>query len=172
MGYTAHDATCDGTAADVDYIFTKMIKQWVHNSIVFNAGLNDTAESDNVEPFTYKLRGAYFDGVGKLLTLDNTTGFNLHSLLTFQSWFYPTVSNGTLFSKSHADWTSTNTSGFLSIAMAPAGIVSFVANLNSNVATSIPNAYTLNNWNHLGLIVTYDKSTTTTTITPVVFGVA
>ena len=100
------------------------------------------------------------------MTLDVSTGFNLHSLLTIYTWFLPTDVTGTIFSKSHADWTSANTSGFLSIELAPAGVVNFVANLDSNISTPISSAYTLDSWNHLGLIVSYDEATVTTSIQP------
>lgn len=165
LGYTALADTCSGAAEAVKYVFTKITKQWASNGVIFNAGLDDSDESEDVEPYTYKLRGAYFE-TDQIMTLDVSTGFNLHSLLTIYTWFLPTDVTGTIFSKSHADWTSANTSGFLSIELAPAGVVNFVANLDSNISTPISSAYTLDSWNHLGLIVSYDEATVTTSIQP------
>jgi len=83
---------------------------------VFYSGQDDTIE--NADPFTYKNRGAYFNGADNLITLDVSSRFYLHAIFSFDIWFYvdqDAVGNGSLFSKSHADWTSATSSAFFDL---------------------------------------------------------
>jgi hypothetical protein len=59
-------------------VFDKLTLQWTDNGVTFDAGTDDTAEATK-DPFSYKLRGLYFDGTNHLLTLDPTSNVYLHN---------------------------------------------------------------------------------------------
>ncbi|MEE4248650.1 MAG: hypothetical protein V2I33_25005 [Kangiellaceae bacterium] len=81
--------------------------------MIFDAGLSDADEAaDDVEPFTYKLRGLWLDGAAKLLTLDTGATLTLSNNLTLAIWFNAKNASGTLFSKSYASYATADAPKF------------------------------------------------------------
>lgn len=94
MGYTKVDSgdgnVCTLTGNNsVSYLFTFLTYVFTSNTVTFNAGLDDSAEPLN-DPFTYKQRGLYMDGVNNLMTYDRLGSFYLHNELTVYTWILPT----------------------------------------------------------------------------------
>jgi hypothetical protein len=168
-GYTASAAACTGTAGNVAYVFDKLTKQWTSGTVIFNAGLDATVEA-TIEPFTYKLRGLWFDGTNHVLTLDPSSGLYLHSNFSFLSWIHSKAATGSIFSKSFNVYSSTTTSDFLDLRMASGGNVELVikqyntsTSKTSLIATGIQNA-----WTSVAFTVSYAKATCTTSVIPIV----
>jgi hypothetical protein len=121
-GYSGSSNACAGSAENVSFVFDKITYAWTHSSYTFHAGTDSSVEA-NIEPFSYKLRGLYFDGVDDLLTMDSTTRLYLHSEVSMNFWINPYTLGGTVFSKAFADYTDSSTSKFISVDIQSDGSV-------------------------------------------------
>ena len=88
--------------------------------------------------FTYKLRGAYFNG-SNVLSL--TSSLYLHAKISIDVWYLPKGIVGSLFSKSYDIWTSSASSGFVEIRLEPDGQVVF--NYAETSQVTVPAAYSI-----------------------------
>ena len=166
IGYSDNGSgTCSvGSADTVAYTFDLLTKTWTSGNVIFDAGLSSDDESDLVEPYTYKLRGAYFSDTN-LMSL--RTEMYLHAKLSIDIWYLPFASSGSLLSKSYDDWTDSSSSSFLDISLASVGNIRFGI---QGTYTTISSSFSEGSWNHIGLIADYDKSSVTTVVTPIING--
>ena len=169
MGYTKVDSgdgnVCTLTGNNsVAYLFTFLTHVFTSNTVTFNAGQDDSAEPLN-DPFTYKLRGLYMDGNNNLMTYDRLGSFYLHNQLTVYTWILPTQASGCIFTKSKNDFTDSSSSKFFDISIGANDTVSIEIThqeedpYGNSVITTFSDAYDLNDWNHIGIIISYDKDT-------------
>ena len=164
-GYTATTFTCTGSAASICYTFDTLNKQWTNNGVVLYAGSDSTDEA-LVEPWTYYKRGLYFNG-GKYATWSRNSGeqLTLHVQFTISLWGWFT-GDGTILSKSYNDFASTSDSDFLDIYKSGDDLVMDIQKQSgcelifSDALASVDTV-----WQNIGLVVTYDKSTVTTSVT-------
>ena len=167
MGYTKVDSGAGNVCTDtgnnnVAYLFTFLKHVFTSNSVTFNAGLDDTVES-LADPYTYKLRGLYMDGVNTLMTYDRQGSFYLHNQFTMYTWVLPQVASGCIFTKSKNDFTNSTTSKFFDVSIGANDTVSIEIThqeddpFGNSVVTTFADAYDLNDWNHIGIIISYDK---------------
>jgi hypothetical protein len=139
-------------------------KTWTSGTVTFEAGLDASDESDTVEPFTYKMRGAYFSG-SSLLSL--TSDMYLHAIFSIDLWYMPNgVNAGSLFSKSYNSWSNTQSSDFLDLSISADGDVEL--EFDSTTTKFFEAIWIPDGWNHFGLIANYDKVNFKTTITTIV----
>ena len=167
LGYSdSGSGTCGtGSADTIAYNFDLITKTWISGNVTFDAGLSSSAESDTVEPYTYKLRGAFFSDQN-LMSLRTT--MYLHAKLSIDIWYLPFASSGSLFSKSYDNWTNSSSSAFLDIALSAGGVIQFGI---QGTYTNFANCFTERSWAHIGLVADYDKFSVTTIVTPIRNGV-
>jgi hypothetical protein len=176
MGYTKVDNSdgngniCTLTGNNsVSYVFTKINDEFESNGVVFDSGLSDANETLK-DPFTYKLRGLYLDGINHLLTYDRSGSFYLSNKLTMNVWFHPTATTGTIFSKSFNDFTDSTTSKFFDVSIGSNGSILIeithneVSPFGNSAITTFLSAYDLNDWNHIGILVDFDKTSRDSTL--------
>ena len=167
LGYDSNGTrTCStGSADTVSYTFDQITKTWTSGTVTFEAGLDADDEVEDFIPYTYKLRGAYFSGTS-LLSL--TTNMYLHAKLSIDLWFLPLGASGSLISKSYSNWENSTTSAFLDIRLAAGVSIEF--SIQATI-TTIENCVVQDIWNHLGLLVDFDKGNDKTIVTPIIQGV-
>ena len=171
-GYSSTNNVCNGSDSCIALQFDKITRQWsTENGTPILFSELDSATSTD-DQFTYKNRGAYFDGTDNLMTLDLAAKLYLHSSMSFHTWFYSQDTDGSLFSKSYNDYSSSTSSGFLDIQLSGAQSISVYVYVDGaeNVATFSP-AYNTNEWGHLAIIFDYDVDNQNTNLTFIVDGV-
>jgi hypothetical protein len=137
--------------------------------VTLNGGTNNT-EEDGADPYTFKDRGAYFDGTGLFYTIDPASNFYLAPDLTVSVWLFPmTLTGGSVFSKSHASWADSTASAMFDFRMGTTAnamtveITNGSTSLTSEIADIITDSA---GWNFVSITLSFD-GVGTTTITPV-----
>ena len=166
LGYVQSGNICTGAADSAYFLFATIADSWSAGSYTFNRGRTSSTESD-IEPFTYKARGLYFDGVDDLVSMDNA--LYLDASFTLTMWFRPSVASGTLFGKSFNNFTSPSSAEFIDLRL----FENLTLGINitprfvesSKFFVTVTEQYTLNNWNIVGVSVAYTYSTPSTSVT-------
>ena len=99
----AGEKVCSGSAGTIEYVFNTIQHDWTSDTVVLYAGMGPDVEADK-DPYTYYMRGLYFDGSNSISTFGTTSEhrFNFHNEFTIEIWCLPDAGNSdssVIFSK-------------------------------------------------------------------------
>ena len=143
--------------------FNNIANTWIYDGVTYVAG-QDSTTVQSEEPWTYKNRGAYFDGTDDLCKLDGT--FYLYAQrFTFMSWIRP-EQDGSIFSKSYNDYSADGSSDFFDVRLLGLQLhVDITAVAGEKKTAAISGVITVLNWNFISFTMNYDRTIDSETCT-------
>ena len=162
-GYANNEGVCTGSAKSISFVFDLIQHNWTSGDVKLYSGSLESVEPLK-DPYTYYLRGQYFDGINHLSTFDSTEAhrFNLHNQFTVQIWFLPYEDVAeTLFSKTESDGTT------LFVLFIEDGDVRTKLRRypDSKEEEGTIATYSTSVWSHIVVVVDFDQVNVRTTVT-------
>ena len=163
-GYSNSAGVCTGSADTVAYKFDLIQHNWESGNVKLYSGLLEGDEPTK-DPYTYYLRGQFFDGVNHICSFATATAdrFNLHNQFTIEIWFLPQASDTqSLFAKSESNGTASLFNLYINSGEVRTSLRRYPDDKSEDgqIAT-----YSLDVWNHIVVVVDFDQATNATTVT-------